>query len=85
LDDSRESRLARASLKAREEVLKEVPTRIIEEALAAGEAFETAVLEPLVSSAPAPPKPLGSGMETFSGCATRVDFKNSSTTPNFVI
>ena len=75
--ESRERRRASASLKERDEVLKDVPTRTTEEPLveADGLAFACAAIWPSPCT----------GRETLSGCSTRVDFKKRATTPYFII
>src|SRR2546427_10356049 len=77
--DSRESLSARASRNANEEVLKDVPISMTEDARGAAEFFQRELLrfrvpEPVVS------KLVSSEKEIVAGCATRADFNNRATT-----
>src|SRR5438094_9342756 len=74
--DSRESLAARASRKAKEEVLNEVPTRTTEDPLGEAEALELEVFLRSLVSEPLVSRLLFSEGVIVAGCATRVDFKN---------
>jgi len=76
---------ARASRNTKDEVLKEVPTRMTEVALCAGEVFWLEGRLGLRVSGPVASRLLLSGSDIVAGCATRVDFKNRRTTPGYVI